>query len=202
MKRFAYGWVAAAALLPMSWAQAQISYSYLEGTLTVHEADTPFAQNERGIGLGFKGSYEVMPILHVFGSIQAADFDDIDLQTTVVQAGVGTHYDFSETKSVFLNVSVLTTDLDLNLQPFGSLSADDDGYGLSVGYREVNHTPLEFRLSIDHISLNTANTSETTMDIGLQYEINQRLKILGSLQFGGDEGILRMGVRYYLGNDN
>ena len=202
MKRFAYGWVVATALLPMSWAQAQISYSYLEGALTVHEADTPFAEDEGGIGLGFKGSYEVMPILHVFGSVQAADFDDINLQTTVVQAGVGTHYDFSETKSVFLNVSVLTTDLDLDDPILGSLSADDDGYGLSVGYREVNHTPLEFRLSIDHISLNDSDTSETTMDISLQYEINQRLKILGGLQFGGDDGIFRAGVRYYLGDDN
>lgn len=201
MKRFLYGFAAAAALLPMSWAQAQISYSYLEGALTVHEVDTSFAEDEGAIGVGFKASYEVMPILHVFGGIQAAEFDDIDLQTTFVEAGVGTHYDFSETKSVFLNVSVLTTDLDLTDPVLGTLSADDDGYGVSIGYREVNHTPLEFRLSIDHYALNDADTSDTSMDISLQYKITQRLKILGGIQFGGEESIFRAGVRYYLGGN-
>lgn len=202
MKRFVYGFAAAAAFFPMSWAQAQISYSFLESTLTVSEIDTSFGEDERGIGVDLRGSYEIMPILQVFGRIRAADFDDINLQTTLLEAGVGTHYDFSDTKSVFLNVSVLTTDLDIDVPGLGTLSGDDDGYGVSVGYREINHTPMEFRLSIDHVALNDSDTSETTMDIALMYRLTQRLKIISGIQFGGDEGIFRAGVRYYLGNDN
>ena len=80
----------------------------------------------------------------------------------------------------------------------GSADGDDDGYGVSIGYREVNHTPLEFRLSIDHIALNDADTSDTTMDVSFQYELSNRFKILGGIQFGGDENIFRAGVRYYL----
>ena len=173
MKRFLYCLAAAAALFPVSWAQAQVSYSFLESALTVHEADTSFAQDQDGIGLAFRGSYEIMPILQVFGGLRAADFDDINVQTTFVEAGVGTHYDFSDTKSVFLNVSVLTTDLELDDPVLGTLEADDDGYGVSVGYREINHTPMEFWLSIDHVALNDADTSETTMDVSLQYRLLQ-----------------------------
>ncbi|NIW25612.1 MAG: hypothetical protein GWN29_14150, partial [Gammaproteobacteria bacterium] len=161
MKRFLYGFAAAAALFPMSWAQAQISYSFLETALTVHEADTSLAQDQDGIGLAFRGSYEVMPILQVFGGVRFADFDDVNLQTTLVEAGVGTHYDFSETKSVFANVSVLTADVEIDDPVLGTLSADDDGYGISVGYREINHTPMEFWVSIDHVALNDSDTSET-----------------------------------------
>ena len=202
MKRFLYGFAAAAALFPMSWAQAQISYSFVESALTVHEADTSFAEDEDGIGLAFRASYEIMPILQVFGGIRYADFDDINIQTTFVEAGVGTHYDFSDTKSVFANVSVLTTELDLDFPGLGTLSADDDGYGVSLGYREINHTPMEFWLSLDYVELNDSDTSETTMDISLQYRLTQRLKIIGGFVFGGDDAYFRAGVRYYLGDDN
>ena len=202
MKRFLYGLAAAAALFPVSWAQAQVSYSFLESALTVHEADTSFGQDQDGIGLAFRGSYEIMPILQVFGGLRAADFDDLNIQTTFVEAGVGTHYDFSPTKSVFLNVSVLTTDLEIDLPGLGTASADDDGYGVSVGYREINHTPMEFWLSIDHVALNDSDTSETTMDVSLQYRLTQRLKIIGGFVFGGDDSYFRGGVRWYLGNDN
>ena len=202
MKRFVYGLAVAVALFPVSWAQAQISYSFVESALTVHEADTSFAEDQDGIGLAFRGSYEVMPILQVFGGVRVADFDDINVQTTFVEAGVGTHYDFSDTKSVFLNVSVLTTDLELDDPVLGSLTADDDGYGVSVGYREINDTPMEFWLSIDHVALNDSDTSETTMDLSLQYRLTQRLKIIGGFVFGGDDSYFRAGVRYYLGDDN
>ena len=202
MQRFLFGLAAAAALAPLSWAEAQISYSFMEGTFLASKVDTTFGLEEDAIGAGFKGFYEVMSNLHVFGTIQYAEFDDIDLSTTLVTAGVGTHYDFSETKSVFLNVGVLTTEADLNVPGLGSLTGDDDGYVVSVGYREVNHTPLEFRLSIDHIALNDSDTSDTTMDISMQYELSRRWKLLGGIQFGGDENLLRLGARYYLQNDN
>jgi hypothetical protein len=40
------------------------------------------------------------------------------------------------------------------------------------------------------------------MDVAMMYRLTQRLKLFGGVQFGGDEGIFRAGVRYYLGNDN
>jgi hypothetical protein len=210
MKRCIYCLAAAAALLPAAWAQAQgraqpygeISYSYLEAALTAHRIDTTLVGEEEALGAGFKASYEVMPYMHVFGSYQFTDFDDFDLQTNLIKIGVGAHYSISATKSVYADVAAIATDLELTDPVFGSVNADDDGYGVSIGYREVNHTPLEFHLSVDYVAFDKADTSETTADIGLQYAINRQLKILGAIQFGGDENILRLGARYYLGGRN
>jgi hypothetical protein len=201
MKGWVNSAVATAALLPMSWAQAQISYSFLESDFTIHEVDSPLlSEEERAYGVNFEGSYAVMSYLHIFGRYQFSDFDDFDLQGHFVQAGVGTHYDFSATKSVYLNVSALTIEVELEDPLLGTLSADDDGYGVSIGYREVNHTPLEFGFSIDYVSLNDADTSDTTGNLNFQYELTERWKIIGGIEFGGDENIFRAGVRYYLPN--
>jgi len=208
MKRFSFCLAAAAALLPASWAQAQaqgrpqvqgqISYSYLEAAVTGHRIDTTLVGEEEALGAGFKASYEIMPYVHVFGSYQYTEFDDFDLQTDLVKAGVGAHYAISASKSIYADVAAITTDLELSDPVFGSVKSDDDGYGVSIGYREINHTPLEFHLSVDYVEFDKANTSETTADIGLQYALNRQFKILGAIQFGGDENILRLGVRYYL----
>lgn len=203
MKGFRHGLAAAIAILPVSWAEAQISYSYLEGTLSANKIDTAaIGQEEDGFGGQFTASYAVMPYLHVFGGYRYSELSDFDLQTTFAQAGVGTHYDVSETKSVFLNVSAIATDVELDDPVLGSIQGDDDGYGVSIGYREINQTPMEFRLSIDYVALNDANTSDTSGDISLQYRITPRMKIFGGFQFGSDNDTFRAGVRYYLPNRN
>jgi hypothetical protein len=199
MKRWKNALAAAAALLPFSWAQAQISYSYIEGDLTVHEIDfAPLDREEDAIGGRFEASYELMSFLHVFGSYQYAELDDLDAQTNFAQVGVGVHYDFSEMSSVFANISAISADLELVDSTLGNLESDDDGYGVSFGYREVNHTPLEFGMSIDYVKFNDADTDDTMMNLALLYELTPRLKIIGGIQFGGDDNMVRAGVRYYL----
>jgi hypothetical protein len=178
-------------------AQAQVNYTFIEATLTGNRVDTTGDMTEDGVGAGFRGSYEFMPFLQVFGSIQYADYSDLNTETTLSQIGIGAHYDFSETKSGFLNIGAVTASADLAVPGFGSTNVDDNGYGISVGYREVNHTPLEFRLAVDYVHFNDADESDTSVDISLQYEIASGLKILGGYQFGGDEDVLRLGVRYY-----
>ena len=187
----------AATFLAAPWAHAQINYNFLEATIGANRVETVNEMTEDGAGAGFRASFEVMPHLHVFGSLQYADFSDLDIQTTIGQIGVGTHYDFSATKSVFFNVGALSAEAETTAGGVTS-TFDDDGYGMSFGYREVNQTPLEFRLSVDYVNYNDSNESDTSVDISLQYEISQRFKLLGGYQFGGDEDILRFGVRYYL----
>jgi hypothetical protein len=195
MRRVIFSLVATMLAAPL--AQAQINYNFLEATLTGNRIDTTGDMTEDGVGAGFRGSFEVMPYLQVFGSLQYADYSDLNVETTLTQLGVGTHYDFSDTKSVFLNVGALSADVETTVSGLGSISADDDGYGISVGYREVNDTPLEFRLAIDYVTFNDSNESDTSVDISLQYRISRGFKILGGYQFGGDEDMLRLGIRYY-----
>jgi len=195
MRRLVIG--LAATCLAAPWAQAQINYNFLEATLGVHRVEITNDATEDGVGAGFRGSFEVMPFVHVYGSLQYADFSDLDAQTTIGQVGVGTHYDFSANKSVFVNVGALTAETEITAIGVGTSTIDDDGYAVSMGYRETNHTPLEFRLSLDYVKFNDSDESDSSIDMSLQYEISRRFKILGGYQFGGDEDILRFGVRYY-----
>ena len=72
-------------------AQAQVNYTFIEATLTGNRIDTTGDMTEDGVGAGFRGSYEFMPFLQVFGSIQYADYSDLNTETTLSQIGVGTH---------------------------------------------------------------------------------------------------------------
>ncbi len=187
----------AATYLAAPWAQAQINYNYLEATMGVHSVELDDSASEDGVGAGLKASYEVMPFVHVFGSLEYSDFSDLDAHTTVSQLGVGTHYDFSDNRSVFANVGAVTAETEITVAGFGPGTVDDDGYAASLGYRETNHTPMEFRLSLDYVKLNDSDESDSSIDMSLQYALARRFKILGGYQFGGDDDVLRFGVRYY-----
>ena len=187
----------AATCFAAPWAQAQINYNFLEATIGSHSVELSNNASEDGVGAGFKASYEVMSFLHVYGSLEYADFSDLDAQTTTGQIGVGTHYDFSDDKSVFVNVGAVTAETEITVAGFGPGTVDDDGYAVSMGYRETNQTPMEFRLSLDYVKFNDSDDSDSSIDMSLQYEITRRFKILGGYQFGGDDDVLRFGVRYY-----
>jgi hypothetical protein len=202
MKRFILWFIAAAVLPAVSLAQprAPISYSYVELTASTHQVEITSNNTEDAKGGGFSASYEVMPFLHVFGGYQTSEFDSFDLEADFLQAGVGAHHDFTDTKSGFLNVSAIKAEATLTDPMLGSVTSDNDGYGISLGYREINQTPMEFQLSIDYVNFDVpggGSTSDTTMSVGLQYAFTPRLKMLGAFQFGGDEDVFELGVRYY-----
>jgi len=202
MKRFFF-WLIAAAVLPavsLAQSRAPISYSYVELTASTHQVEVAPDTNEDAKGAGFSASYEVMSFLHVFGGYQTSEFDSFDLEADFLQVGVGAHTDFTDTKSGFVNVSGIKAEATLRDPMLGTVTTDNDGYGISLGYREINHTPLEFQLSIDYVNFDVpggGSTSDTTMSVGLQYAFTPRLKMLGGFQFGGDEDVFRLGVRYY-----
>ena len=199
MKRLICGLALVAALAPLSWVQAQVSYSYLEGSFTFNELDTgPLFGEEDATGVDLQFSYEIERFLHLFGGYRFADFDDQPLEQELAEFGVGFNLDLSENQSVFFNLSALTVDLTLEDPVLGTLTADDDAIGFSIGYRETNHTRLEYTMSLDYIEFDEGNTSDTSMDMSLHYEITPRLKVLGGIVFGGDDNNWRAGVRYYL----
>ena len=199
MKRLIHGLALVAALAPLSWAQAQVSYSYLEGSFTFNEVDTgPLFGEEDAAGVDLQFSYEIERFLHLFGGYRFVDFDEQPLEQELAEFGVGFNLDLTANQSVFFNLSALTVDLTLEDPALGTLTADDDAVGFSIGYRETNHTRLEYTMSLDYVEFDEGDTSDTSMDISLQYEITPRLKVLGGIVFGGDDNNWRAGVRYYL----
>jgi hypothetical protein len=181
-------------------AHADLSYSYLRGGAFVNETDSALGE-EDGTGLEVSGSYEILSFLHVFAAYRQSELDDFPLDLDVMQAGAGVNYDVSDNTSVYFNLAAVSAEADATVGGLGTIGADDDGYGYSLGFREQNATGrLEFGISAEHVEFDESDASDTWLDMRLLFRVTQRLRIETGVQFAGDENAARVGVRYYLPN--
>jgi hypothetical protein len=197
MKATTLGIVAGGLLCPISWAQAQISYSYLAANFAVTETDSTFGEELDGKAAEFIGYYELLEFVHIFGAYKAGELNDEPLETQTFRAGVGLDLDLTPNQSVYLDIAALTIDADSQTD-LGTTSTDVDGYGASIGYRENNLTRLEFTASLDYVNYSDLDDTNTSISATLQYEINRRWRLEGGITFGGDDQSWRFGGRYYL----
>jgi hypothetical protein len=176
-------------------AAADLSYSYVEGGAGVSEVDTAVGEQDSN-DWDVVFSYEIMRFLHVFGGYGYSELDDLPVEEDVVHAGVGVNYDFSDRKSLYFNLAGITADAELDTG-LGTISADDDGYSYSLGYREANNR-LEFGISAEHVEFSDSDYSDTWVSARLRYRITDRFQAGGTVNFAGDESGWKIDVRYYL----
>jgi hypothetical protein len=180
-------------------AHAELSYSYVDGALFVNSTDTSLGEQD-GTGIEGSFSYDILSYLHVFAGAKYAELDDLPIDSTLIEAGAGVHYNFSSTGSLYFNLAALSIDSDLTVGG-SSVSADDDGYGYAFGYRESTKTGnMEFNLSAEHRELSDADTGDTWINMGLLFRVTPRFEVITGVQFAGDENLFKVGVRYYLPN--
>jgi len=101
-------------------------------------------------------------------------------------------------KNLFVNLSVLTVELELRDPVLGTLKGDDDAIEAAVGWRETNHTPLEFGVSLNYREYDKSATNDKWMDLNFQYALSSRFKTVGGVRFGGDDNNWRIGLRFNL----
>jgi hypothetical protein len=188
-------------LAAVNTAQAEISYSYVEASGLVNSTDTAVGDDEDGTGAEAWISYELLRFLHVFGGAKKVEFDDLPFETTLVQAGVGLNYDFSPTNSLYFNVAGITSEADVATPGGPTVGTDDDGVTYALGYREATKTgKTEFVIAAEHVEFSEADFSDTWLDMGLLFRVTPRFKIQTAVQFGGEENVFKVGVRYDLPN--
>jgi predicted porin len=197
MKHATLGIVAAVVLLHVSGAHAQLSYSYVRGAYLVHRADSDLGTNLDGRGPEIGVSYEILPFLHAFADYHVLQLDDFDVETDTSKAGVGFDLDLSPDQSVYFDFAALRQSADTG-GSLGATSASNDGYGVSIGYREKNQTRLEFDARADYIKISDSDYTDTSVAVSLLYELRRNLKIEGLARFGGDDEAYGIGIRYYL----
>jgi hypothetical protein len=187
-------------LLTTSAAQAELSYSYLDGGIAVTSEDTETLGEQDGMAAEIAFSYDILAYLHVLASYEYSEYDDLPVQGDVLKAGAGVHYNPTADKSLFFNLTALTTTFDV-VTPLGTVSTDDDGLGYEFGYREASKNGrMEFLISAEHQELNDADISDTWVNMNLEFHATKRFKIFGGVTFAGEQNAARVGVRYYLPN--
>jgi hypothetical protein len=180
-------------------AYADLSYSYLDGSLFKNNVETSIGEQD-GAGLDVRFSYDILSFLHVFAGTNYVELDNLPVDSTLIEAGAGVHYSPSERMSIYFDLGALTAEQEAS-GGGSSSSVDDDGYTYAVGFREANKTgKIEFNLSAEHIELNDADYGDTWLNMGLMFRVTPRFRVTTALQFAGDENAFKVGVRYYLPN--
>jgi hypothetical protein len=181
-------------------AYAELTYSYVEGSVLVNRVDTDTVGEQDGQGFEAKFSYDVLKFLHVFAEARRTELDDLPIDQTMIAAGAGVHYAPHDRASIYFDLGALSLEADISGSGT-SASADDDGYLYAFGYREENKTGrMQFDISAEHVELNDADTGDTYIKMGLMFRATPRFKVTTMVQFAGDENAFNVGVRYDLPN--
>lgn len=180
-------------LMAATPAMADISYNYVDLSVQRIELDVPGADVD-GDGIAIGGSFEIAEDWFVQAGYGTADFDfGVDLDQFAL--GLGYRSAISQTSDVFATVSYLRADV--SASGFGS--ADDDGFGISVGVRAMLTDVLELNGSIGYVDLDQGGDG-TSISAGGLYSFTDTFAL--GLGIGFDEDVTSYGIvgRIYFGN--
>ena len=168
-----------------------LSYNYLQlGYQRVDVDDI----NVDGDGFGLGGSFEVGENWFIQAGYATAELDfGVDLDQLGV--GVGYHVDMSENADFFATLSYVS--VEASVPGFGS--ADDDGFGVSIGVRGMVSEQVELTGSLGYVDLSDSGDS-TSLNAAAFYNFTDAFAL--GLVLGTDDDVTSYGLagRFYFGN--
>lgn len=168
-------------------AQAEFSYTYLEGAYERVELD---AVSDNADGIGVRGKVAVADNVHLLGGVHSVEFDNIDLDTW--EAGIGYNRAVGPNVDFVGSLSYVNTDLSFNNQAFGRVGVDGDGYRADVGLRGAIAPVFELDGGIRHTDLDQGDETSVYLR-GLFGEGSVRL--LTEIESGDDGEVYMLGGR-------
>lgn len=168
----------------MALAQAQNTqqpFNYNIAELRLLDTDND------GDGLELRGSYALDSNWFVLGGWREIDFGAVDGRQLDIGAGYAWHY----RSGLDLIGAVKYIDIDVDA-PVGG--ADDNGFGLTAGFRHWLSPAFEWRGAVHHQRL---DDSDTYLELAGDYYLNDRISVGLSLEFAGDLDVLTLGGRWY-----
>lgn len=188
MKKNLMPLLAAGALLAPAHALADISYSY--GQLDYQMVD---ADNDDGDGFQLGGSFELTPNVFVLGEYQDGDFDS-GLEYTAYRLGAGYHAPVNEKVDWYGQFTWENYEVELDT-PFGTASADEDGFGLEGGLRGMVTKQIELNGHVKYVDLGD-NIDDTLIGVGALYHASQQFAV-GAEYEDGDESTFSLFARFH-----
>ncbi len=174
-------------------AVADISYNYVDlGYQRIDIDSSPIDVDGDGFAIG--GAFEIAEDWFVQAAYGQADFDfGVDLDQTTL--GFGYRLSMTETSDVFATVNYVRADISSTF--FGS--ADDDGFGISVGVRAMLTDTFELNGALGYVDLDDSGDN-TTVSVGGLYSFTDTFALGLGAEF--DDDITSYGIvgRLYFGN--
>jgi hypothetical protein len=168
------------------------SYNYVTlGWQSVTLDDGSFDVDGDGFGVG--GSFEVAENWHILGGYSSLGFDfGVDLDT--LQLGGGFHTDISDTTNFYADL--LWVSAEVSAPGFGS--ADDDGYGLSIGVRSNVSDRVELNGGLSYVDYGDGGDG-TAFSGSAWYKFTEQFALGATVGIEEDVTGFGVGGRFYFG---
>lgn len=172
-----------------------LSYNFVELGYQNAELDGDFAGiSVDGDGYGISGSFEVGESWFIVASYGTLDFDfGVDLDQLSI--GGGFYMDVSDRADFYATLSYIQAEV--SASGFGS--ADEDGYGVTVGMRGMVTDKVELNGSLSYSDLGDG-ADGTAFGAGALYSFTDTFALGVGLETDDDVTIYGIGARFYFGN--
>jgi len=172
-----------------------LSYNFVELGYQNAELDGDFAGiSVDGDGYGISGSFEVGESWFILASYDTLDFDfGVDLDQLSI--GGGFYMDLSDRADFYAALSYIQAEV--SASGFGS--ADEDGYGVTVGMRGMVTDKVELSGSLSYSDLGDG-ADGTAFGAGALYSLTDTFALGVGLETDDDVTIYGIGARFYFGN--
>ncbi len=172
-----------------------LSYNFVELGYMKAELDDDLAGFDvDGDGFGIRGSFEINEAFFVALNYSALGFDfGVDLDQ--LSAGVGYHGAMSNGTDFFAVLSYLRAEV--SASGFGS--ADEDGFGATVGVRGMLTDKVELNGRIGYADLGDG-ADGTSFGAGALYSFTDAFALGFDIEIDEDVTLYGLGGRFYFGN--
>lgn len=170
---------------------ADLNYNYVEFGYQVVDID---GASDDADGFGINGSFEVGENVFVTASYAQAEFDELGFEADIdtLSVGLGYHVGISDTVDFYGTLSWLQADV--SVAGFGS--ADEDGFGATIGLRGMVGDNIELTGHLGYADLGDAGDG-TTVGGGLLYNVSDNFSVGIFVDVDDDTTAYGGGIRLY-----
>ncbi len=150
-------------------------------------------------GWGLRGSFELTDQVFITGGYNKVELDDdvpgLRLEGETTQIGVGYVFGENETGTFYGTASYVRADVTARAGVFRA-SEDDDGYGLSLGFRMNIGPQAELNAAVTHVELDEGG-GDTIPSVGFVYKFTPSFAGVVNYSDNSGDTLLGLGVRFY-----
>lgn len=173
---------------------ADFSYSYVELGWVNSELDD---LDVDGDGFAIRGSFGFTRNLHAFAAYSDQDFD-FDVKGETLELGLGYAWPLTGNLDLVGRVSYLRTEAEVDLPVFGSLSVEDDGFGVGALLRGRIAERLELAGGFDYVNFDDGG-DDVAASLGALYYFTRIFAAGANVQLTDDGTAWTIGACFDFG---